>query len=185
MANNNLAFFDVFLEFLQSLYDSELRITKALGQMIQKASHEELKKNLNEHLKETKEQVKRLEKIFKLLGVRAENKTCSGIIGLLEEGDEILRRRGITSAVRDCFIIIAAQKVEHYEIAAYGSACTLIEHMNAACPELANFDEIYDLLKTTLHEEARADIKLTKVAEGKFFKQGINDELEQEITVKQ
>lgn len=180
---NKLAFFDVFLEFVQDLYDAELHITKALPQMIQKATNEDLQAGLSDHLKETKEQVKRLEKVFKLLGIRPQARQCKGILGLLEEGREILQRKGISRAARDCFIIIAAQKIEHYEIASYGSACTLVEHMNAACPELANFDEIYDLLNATLQEEAKADIKLTKIAEGKFFKQGVNDELEHEIAI--
>lgn len=104
-----------------------------------------------------------------------------GLAGIIEEGEQLLKRSGLTSALKDCFIIISAQKVEHYEIASYGSAIALTKHLKSVASEQIDFSKILNLLEENLDEESKADKKLTKVAEGKFFTQGVNDEIENDI----
>ena len=177
----NSRFYQVFLEYIQDLYDAEQQIVISLPAMIQAATNDELKSGFTEHLGETKEQVKRLERIFNLLGEQPKAKTCQAMKGLIAEGKEILQKSGLTPAVRDCFIIICAQKIEHYEISAYGSAYALAKHIQAVSSDKQIFKEICKLFDETLQEEGHADKKLTKVAEGKLFFNGVNDELEEEL----
>jgi ferritin-like metal-binding protein YciE len=174
------AFYQMFLELIKDLYDAENQIVNALPLMIQNCSNAELKESLSNHLNETKEQVNRLRRVFSILNEQPTGKPCKGIQGLIEEGKEILQKN-LTPAVKDAFIIVAAQKIEHYEIASYGSACTLADHLKAVYQEDVDFDEICDLLEDSLDEEAKADKKLTSVAEGKFFSKGVNDEAESEL----
>lgn len=169
---------------MQGIYDAENQMVNALPLMIQECTNEDLRIGLSEHLEETKEQVNRLQKVFSLLGEIPEGKKCKGMAGIIEEGKDILSRGGLTPAVKDCFIIITAQQVEHFEIASYGSAVALIEHIQSACPEKNEFNEICDLLEETLQEEGKADKALTRVAEGKLFFDGVNDELEKEIKLR-
>lgn len=180
----NATFYKVFLEFIQDIYDAENQIVEALPTMISHCNHPDLKKGLSQHLEETKEQVNRLEQIFTLLEESPTRKPCAGMKGLLEEGKEILEKNNLTKSVKDCFIIIAAQKVEHYEIASYGSAIALVDHMECACENKDEWKEICDLLNKTLKEEKASDEKLTKVAEGSLFIKGVNEEIEKEISVK-
>lgn len=174
-------FYSIFLEFIQEIYDCENQLVEAMPKMIQNSSNQELKNGLTEHLNETKEQVKRLKEVFACLKEQPTSKKCKGIAGIIEEGEQILHNPELTPAVKDCFTIIAAQKVEHYEIASYGSAIALTKHLKSVSSEEIDFNQILNLLEVSLGEEKRADNKLTKVAEGKFFMKGVNDEIENEI----
>lgn len=145
----------LFIDELRDLYSAENQITKALPKLAKASSSEELKGAFESHLKETEEQIKRLEKVFKILEVSPRGKTCVGMKGLLEEGSEVLADAE-KGAIRDAAIISAAQRVEHYEMAGYGSVRTYAE--------LLGKSEIVTLLAKTLEEEKSADSKLTKIA---------------------
>jgi ferritin-like metal-binding protein YciE len=177
----NSHFYKFFLQFIQDIYDAENQIVEKLPQMIKEVTNEELKAGLTEHFNETKQQVTRLNQVFKLLDEEPKRKKCKGLEGIIQEGTDILQESGLTPAVKDCFIIITAQQVEHYEIASYGSAIALVEHMKSACPEVSELSDVCDLLNDILKEEKSADKKLTKAAEGKLFMKGVNDELENEL----
>lgn len=146
---------ELLLDELQDLYSAEQQITKALPKMAKTSSSSQLKQAFESHLKETEGHVQRLEEIFELLNEKAKAKTCEGMKGLLKEGDERIKEGGEREVV-DAGLISAAQRVEHYEIAAYGSARTFAQMLNE--PEVA------DLLEQTLEEEKAADQKLTKIA---------------------
>lgn len=146
---------ELLLDELQDLYSAETQITKALPKMAKASSSADLKHAFESHLQETEGHVQRLEKIFKNLQESPKGKTCEGMKGLLKEGDERVKEGG-ESDVLDAGLIAAAQRVEHYEIAAYGSARTYAE--------LLGENEIAKLLEQTLEEEKSADQKLTKVA---------------------
>jgi ferritin-like metal-binding protein YciE len=147
---------DLLFHELQDLYDAEHRILKALPKMAKKASHPELKKAFETHLRETEEHVTRLERAFKSLGKKATKKTCEGIKGLLKEGEEALKEK-MKPDVRDAALIGAAQRVEHYEMAGYGCARTYAH--------LLGYDEAGKLLQETLDEEGDTDHALTRLAE--------------------
>jgi ferritin-like metal-binding protein YciE len=147
---------DLFLDELKDLYSAEKQITKALPKMVKAASAEELSAAFDSHLQETKGHVERLEEIFEKLGKRGAGKTCEGMKGLLEEGSEIIQEIE-KGPIRDAGLIAAAQKVEHYEIAGYGSVRSLAE--------LLGNTDIVELLEQTLGEEKGADEKLTKISE--------------------
>jgi ferritin-like metal-binding protein YciE len=146
---------ELLLDELQDLYSAETQITKALPKMAKTSSSSELKKAFESHLKETEGHVQRLERIFKNLGVDSKGKTCEGMKGLLKEGEERIQEGGEPEVV-DAGLISAAQRVEHYEIAAYGSARTYAE--------LLNEKDVVKLLEETLEEEKAADQKLTNIA---------------------
>lgn len=146
---------ELLIDELQDLYSAETQITKALPKLV-KASHDpNLKKAFEHHLEETKNHVSRLEQIFDSMKKSAKGKTCEGMKGLLKEGDERVIEGG-EAEVLDAGLISAAQRVEHYEIAAYGSARTYAE--------LLGHRETVRLLEQTLEEEKAADAKLTQVA---------------------
>ena len=145
----------LLLDELQDLYSAETQITKALPKMAKASSASDLKHAFESHLQETEGHVQRLETIFKHLKESPKGKTCEGMKGLLKEGDERVKEGG-EPEVLDAGLISAAQRVEHYEIAAYGSARTYAE--------LLGEGEIVRLLEKTLEEEKAADQKLTKVA---------------------
>jgi ferritin-like metal-binding protein YciE len=145
----------LFLKELRDIYDAEDQITDALPKLIDAAHHPELKQALQEHLSITKHQISRLDQIFQTLGEKPTGETCKGMKGLIKEGDEIVSAGGDPSAV-DAGIISAAQRVEHYEIAAYGTVRTYAK--------LLNQSQIANLLQQTLNEEADADNKLTQIA---------------------
>lgn len=149
---------DLFLEQLQDLLDAEYRLVDTLPKLAKAAKNPELKMAFREHLKITKGQAKRLEKIFKTLQEKAERKPCKGMKGLIEEGSEFLKGKKMDPSVRDAGLIAAAQRVEHYEIAGYGSARTFAEQLG--------FQEAAQMLQETLDEEKEADVLLTKIAEG-------------------
>lgn len=148
---------ELFVDELKDLYDAEKRITKALPKMAKKATDDQLRTAIEEHFEETQQQIGRLEEAFEHLGESAKAKPCAGMRGILEEGDEHVGEDYDDDGLRDAVIIGAAQRVEHYEIAAYGTA---IAHA-----KLLGHDEIVDLLVQTLNEEKAADEKLTEIAE--------------------
>jgi ferritin-like metal-binding protein YciE len=147
---------DLFIDELRDLYDGEKQLTKALPKMAKASSSGELRTAFESHLRETQNQVARLEQIFGLLDEKATGKKCAAMTGLIKEGDEIVSSTDDTS-VRDAGLILAAQKVEHYEMSGYGSARThaqLLGHVEAV-----------SLLQETLNEEKQADRKLNDIAE--------------------
>lgn len=147
---------DLFLDELRDLYDAEKQLTKALPKMAKASVSGTLRSAFEEHLTQTEGHVQRLEQIFELLGEKGSGKTCAAMKGLIKEGDEIAGDTENT-AVRDAGIIVAAQKVEHYEISGYGSA------RNHA--QLLGHQEAVSLLEATLSEEKQADRKLNGIAE--------------------
>ncbi len=148
---------DLFVETLKDVYFAENAILKALPKMAGKASAPELKEAFNDHLRETQGQVRRLEEIFKLIGMRPEGKECPVLKGLVQETDELISAAR-TTEVMDAGLIGCAQAVEHYEIARYG---TLI-----AWAEQLQLDDAIELLEETLEEEEATDEKLTEIAMG-------------------
>ncbi|MBV9342207.1 MAG: ferritin-like domain-containing protein [Acidobacteria bacterium] len=147
---------DLYLEQLRDLYDAENQLIKALPKMAQAAASEELRTGIEEHLEQTKEHAERLEKIFERLEQKAKGEKCKGMEGLLKEGSDILQE-DMPETTKDAAIIAAAQKVEHYEIASYGTARTYAE--------LLGNNEAAELLEQTLEEEKETDQKLTGLAE--------------------
>ena len=145
---------------LKDLYSAEKQLVKALPKVAKKASSPQLKSAIEEHLQQTEGHVNRLEQIFELFGQSAKAQKCKGMEGILEEGEETLELKGTPETV-DAAIILAAQKVEHYEIAGYGSAATWADMMGR--------QDVKRLLGQTLEEEEQADKKLTTLA-----KSGIN-----------
>lgn len=141
---------------LEDLYDAEHRLVEALPKMADAASTSELKAAFESHLRETKGQVERLEQAFKKLGKDPKRETCQAMKGLIAEGEEMLQAKGDAS-VKDAALIAAAQRVEHYEMAGYGSARQFAKK--------TGHNDIADLLQQTLEEEGNADHKLTEVAE--------------------
>jgi ferritin-like metal-binding protein YciE len=146
---------DLFLDELKDLYSAEKQITKALPKLVKAASTEELSAAFDSRLQETKGHVERLEEIFQKLGKKGTGKTCEGMKGVLEEGAEVVQEIE-KGPLRDAGLIAAAQRVEHYEIAGYGS-------VRAFAQLLGNAD-IVELLEQTLDEEKAADEKLTKIS---------------------
>lgn len=156
-----------FLDGLKDLYYAENALVKALKKMEDAATTEELKDAFVKHQSQTKTHYSRLEKVFKLLGEKPEAKTCKAMDGLIKEADEIISSTEDGTMTRDAALIIAAQKVEHYEIASYGGLAQLANTMK--------HKEVADLLKTTLGEEEDTDSLLTEIAES-----SINMEAEEE-----
>ncbi len=142
---------------LRDLYNAENQLLKALPKMAKAASSKELKNAFQKHLDQTKSHVERLEQVFEELGETPKGKTCHGMKGLIEEGSEILEEDGEES-VLDAGIIVAAQKVEHYEIASYGSVRTFAE--------LLGKQKSAGLLQATLDEESETNEALNQLAEG-------------------
>ncbi len=150
----------LLLHELKDLYHAEKQLVKALPKVARKASSPELRQAIEAHLDETEGQVERLEQIFELLEEKPKAVRCKGMEGILKEGEEIMKLKGEPETL-DAGIIMAAQKVEHYEIAGYGSAATWAEMMGRP--------DIKKLLGQTLEEEEQTDKKLTKLA-----KSGVN-----------
>jgi ferritin-like metal-binding protein YciE len=147
---------ELFVEQLKDVYDAEQRITKALPKMAREASSEELSSAFEEHLAQTQEHVSRLDRVFKIVGESASKKTCKAMVGLLEEGEEVMKEDAPES-VLDAGLIAAAQKVEHYEMATYGCL--------RDWAQLLGLSEAADLLQETLDEEGETDKKLTEIAQ--------------------
>lgn len=146
---------DLFIEQIRDLYDAEKQLVKALPKLAKAAESEELSDAIRQHMEETQNQVARLEQVFESVEVTAKGKPCKGMKGLLEEGNEAVTEED-KGTLRDLAIIAAAQRVEHYEIAGYGTARTLAEHLG--------LNDAAELLEQTEEEEKQADTKLTEVA---------------------
>jgi len=158
---------ELLSEELKDLYSAEKQIVKALPKVIRGSSSAELKAAIQEHLEVTKTQITRLEEVFGQLEQKPKAKHCKGMEGLLNEGAECLEEEEL-GLLRDLQLIGAAQRVEHYEMAAYGTAKAIAEKLGLA--------EAADLLNETLEEEEEADKKLTEVAEGLYAQAATGDE---------
>lgn len=146
---------NVFLDELADMYDAEKQITEALPAMIKAADSAELKEALRTHLQETETQLERLEEVFASMGEKAKGRLCYGIKGILKEGEKMVMEQKGTDALNDV-IIAGAQKVEHYEIATYGTLLAWAEQLGHS--------EVIQLLEENLGEERAADKKLTSIA---------------------
>jgi ferritin-like metal-binding protein YciE len=147
---------DLLVHELQDIYHAEGQITKALPKMIKAASHPELRAAFEEHLQQTEGQIKRLDRVFELLGVPAKGRKCEGMAGIIAEGQKTLDENA-SADVLDAALIAAAQKVEHYEIASYGCVATYAE--------LLGYDQVHELLGQNLDEEESTDERLSDLAE--------------------
>jgi ferritin-like metal-binding protein YciE len=147
---------ELFLNELHDVYDAENQLIKALPKMADLANSPELKSGIQAHLQQTRNQARRLEQILEDLGEKVKGKKCLGIRGIVEEGEELANHNGDPAAL-DAGIIASAQKVEHYEIAAYGTLC--------AWARIMGHDRELELLEQTLEEEKETDEKLTELAE--------------------
>ena len=146
-----------FLDAVKDIYWAEKHLTKALPKMKKAATSEELKSAFEDHLSVTQEHVNRLDQVFDILGSKAQAKKCEAMEGLTKEADSIIEETEKGTFTRDVALIMAAQKVEHYEIATYGGLVQLAKTMGQ--------DEIAEILGQTLEEEKEADLKLTSIAE--------------------
>jgi ferritin-like metal-binding protein YciE len=158
---------DVLQEELEDLYSAETQLVTALPKMAQAAHHEPLRDAFQTHLEETRGHVTRVEEALGELGVAMPTEVCKAMQGLIAEGEEMIGKGGDPLAC-DAALIGAAQRVEHYEIAAYGTA----RQLAADC----GYDGIRDLMDQTLDEESQADKLLTKIATGGMFKAGVNQQ---------
>ncbi len=149
---------DLFIDQIRDLYDAEKRITNALPKVIEAANSSELKQALESHLRETEGHVTRLENVFRQVGAEIKGETCDAMKGILAEGTEMVDAKGDPS-IKDAALIAAAQRVEHYEIAGYGTARTFAINLGRR--------DVADLLQQTLVEERAADEKLTRIAESR------------------
>lgn len=156
-----------FNELLKDIYWAEKHLIKALPKMHKAATTEQLQQAIDEHTAQTEEHVVRLERVFELLDKRPQAKKCEAMEGLIKEGETVIEETEDGSMTRDAAIIISAQKIEHYEIAAYGGMVQLAKTMG--------HDDVAEILHATLEEEKEADSKLTGIAEN-----NINCEAEQE-----
>ncbi len=147
---------DLFVAQIRDLYDAENQIIKALPKLAKEAGSPQVKQAFEKHLQQTKAQVTRLEEIFDDMGMSPSGKKCAGIRGIIDEGDEVAGQIDDAS-VKDAALICAAQKVEHYEMAAYGCACAFATQLGE--------DRARDLLAQTLEEEKMTDKELTGIAE--------------------
>jgi ferritin-like metal-binding protein YciE len=159
-AQGNTQLEKFFVDSLKDIYWAEKFLLKALPKMQKAATTEELQDAIGEHITQTEEQVARLEQVFNLLGKRAQAKKCDGMEGLIREGETVVEETEKQSMTRDVGIIIAAQKVEHYEIAAYGGLIAVAKTMRLG--------EIANILKMTLEEEKQTDEILSSIAENEI-----------------
>jgi ferritin-like metal-binding protein YciE len=146
-----------FTDSLKDIYWAEKHLTKALPKMQKAATTEELKNAIEDHLAQTEGHITRLEQVFGIIGKKAQAKKCDAMEGILKEGTSIVEETEDGSMTRDVGIIMAAQKVEHYEIATYGALVTLAKTMG--------FDDAANILYQTLEEEKQADAGLSEIAE--------------------
>ena len=161
MANEGLK--ELYIDELKDLYSAEKQLVKALPKMAKAAASEELRQGFEEHLEQTREHVARLEKIFQALDESPKGKKCAGMEGLVKEGSEVIAE-DLEDSVKDAALLGAAQRVEHYEIAAYGTASEFARILGES--------EHVSLLEQTLEEEKETDQKLTEL--GKEINQQAN-----------
>lgn len=147
---------DLFHDQLQDAYSAETQLTKALPKLAKAAASAELKAGFEQHLQETKNQINRLERVCRQVGCKTGSNTCEAMEGLVAEGEEVIGL-GLEDDARDAGLIAAAQKVEHYEIALYGTLCTFAKQLGHT--------EAASVLHETLEEEKATDRKLTQLAE--------------------
>lgn len=147
---------DLFVQQLKDLYDAEQQLTEALPQMAQAASSADLRDAFNMHYRQTQEHVRRLEQVFRGMNCEPESEACPAMKGLIKEGKDMISAKG-DPAVRDAGLIAAAQRVEHYEIAGYGTVRTFAQHLGR--------DDLAQILQQTLDEEGQTDKTLTSLAE--------------------
>jgi ferritin-like metal-binding protein YciE len=161
---------ELFVQELRDMYDGEKQITKALPKMAKAAENEELTAAFEQHLEQTKGQIERLEQIFEQLDMRPRGKHCAGIAGIIEEGSEMMSEA--EEPALGAALVGAAQRVEHYEIAAYGTLVTYARQLG--------HDDAAELLEQTLSEEKETDQKLTQLAESYLNEHAQAEEPEQE-----
>jgi len=149
---------NLFVSQLQDAYSAETQLTEALPKMAAAASSPELKRGFETHLTETRQQIKRLERVCKMLDCETGGETCEAMQGLITEGQEMIAFQA-EEHVKDAGLICAAQKVEHYEISLYGTLCSWADELG--------LNDIRDLLHQTLEEEKATDAKLTELAEAR------------------
>ena len=154
MKLNNLK--DLLLHELQDIYSAEQQITKALPKMMKATSSDKLKQAFEKHLQETEQQIQRLENVFKMMGVKAKGEKCKAMEGIIKEAESMMSEKADES-VMDAALIGSAQRVEHYEIAAYGTVCTWAKQLG--------MNDVLEQLVMTLEEEKKTDALLTKIAE--------------------
>lgn len=158
---------ETFLHELADVYDAEKQLLKALPKMAKAAEHEELKQGFQEHLEQTQEHVRRVEEVFDAMDEKAKAKKCKAMLGLIQEGEDLIKEDA-----GDAALICAAQKVEHYEIAAYGSL--------VSWAHLLQKNDAARLLEETLGEEKETDERLTETAENVINVEESQEEEEQE-----
>jgi len=171
-AKGNTQLEKFFMDSLKDIYWAEKHLTKALPKMQKAATTEELQSAIEAHLSQTEIHVSRLEHVFELLGKKAQAKKCDAMEGLVKEGESIVEETEDGSMTRDAGIIMAAQKVEHYEIATYGGLVQLAKTMGQ--------DEVAYILGQTLDEEKQTDAELTVIAENKINWQAEQEESEEQ-----
>lgn len=155
MSNKLKTLEDLFEHELKDLYSAETQLISALPELAKAASNKALKKAFEDHLKETEKQLERLKEVASAMEIDPEGETCAAMKGLIKEGQDMIKMKAEDS-VKDAGLIACAQRVEHYEIAGYGTARTLAEQLNKT--------EAVSLLEKTLNEEKKADEKLNKLA---------------------
>lgn len=148
---------ELLVDELQDLYDAEHQLVEALPKMAEAATSSELQSAFKDHLKLTKEHIKRLEQAFKHLGEKAERKTCKAMKGLVKEGEDVIKE-DMNPTVKDAALIAAAQRVEHYEMAGYGTTRTFAYTLG--------HQDVAKLMQQTLDEEEQTDKTLTQIADG-------------------
>src|SRR5687767_5218709 len=168
IGKDQLPLTELFFEELRDIYGAEKQLTQALPKMRKAATSQDLALAFEDHLKVTQNQIARLEQIFQALDKKPEAKKCEGMEGLIKEGESVIRDTEEGSATRDVGLIVSAQKVEHYEIAAYGSLRQLARMIGQ--------EEVSLLLEQTLQEEKETDMLLSNLAETL-----IGDEAKQEV----
>jgi ferritin-like metal-binding protein YciE len=161
---------ELLIEELRDIYHAEGQLLKALPRMAKAAQSERLKEAFERHLEETEQQIERLERAFEALGEPVKGKKCQAMEGLIAEGKEIMEEHS-ESSMLDAALICAAQKVEHYEIASYGTICTWAD--------LLGLDEVSELLKETLDEEKTTDETLTEIAESEINVEAVHEREEE------
>lgn len=154
MKLNNLK--DLLIHELQDIYSAEHQITKALPKMIKATSSEKLAQAFEKHLQETEQQIERLDQVFELMGEKSKGEKCKAMEGIIKEAESMMSEKADKS-VMDAALIGSAQRVEHYEIAAYGTVCTWAKQLEMT--------DVLNLLVKTLDEEKKTDALLTKIAE--------------------
>ena len=161
---------ELFVDQLKDIYSAETQLLTGLPKMAAAANNADLRKAFQDHLKETHEHVRRLEHLFGHLGESPTGETCKAMQGLIKEADEHLAHTYGDPNLRDACLIACAQRIEHYEIAAYGTVAVLARHLG--------LPEAKSTLEKTCGEEGAADKLLTKIAEGSWFTAGLNKKAE-------